>query len=286
MAGVFLPELGPRRVLIESADTAASERAGRRLREAGFEVELCDGRGPGGRGCPLLRGERCLLLERAGVVLHALPRGDAAIAREARRRRGAAVVGKVPAGELGGRALEAARLLRSRQARGVRRGFSTPDGRRLLLRPVRRSDAGRLRRFDGGLGERTRRLRYLSYMPPADAAWAARMATADFHSRFAVVALDEDSGEVVGDARLLPVAGAPGRWDLGLVVADAAQSGGLGGELLGILLAIAGERGMEEVVAETRYDNLPMIRLLRRFGFEKREWALGVITYSLRPASI
>lgn len=275
----MLPELAGRRVLVEVGDPAAARALGRALGEAGFEAAVCDGRGPGGRGCPLLRGLPCAELEAASAVVCGLGPGPItdAVLETAGERAEVVDPGQVEAG------LDAVKRVRARRARHVRRLLET-GGRRLLVRAIEPADGERIQHFDEGLSDRTRRLRYLSYMPPLTAEQAERMANVDFQSRFAFVAVEGHGPErrVVADARLLTDADHPGRADLAVAVADDLQGQGVGPLLLQLLIDVAAERGFDEVGAEVRWDNQPIIRVLRRLGFERTGWELGVMTF-VRP---
>lgn len=271
-----LPELSGRRVLVEVGNPAAARRLGRVLTAAGFEAAICDGRGAGGRGCPLLRGLPCAELEAASAVLCGLGPGPIteAVLETAGERAEPFDAGAEEAG------LAAVRRVRARRARRVRRLLET-GGRRLLIRAIDTDDTDRIRRFDDGLSDRTRRLRYLSYMPPLSTEQAERMADVDFQSRFAFVAVEGRGADrrVVADARLLGDADHPGRAELAVAVADDLQGRGIGPLLLQLLIDVAGERGFDQVGAEVWWDNQPIIRVLRRLGFERTGWELGVMTF-------
>lgn len=76
------------RVLVEVP--GAHWRFGQEVRAAGAEVIGCSGPGRRFRGCPMLRGERCPLVEGADIVIHALGADDDASAAllDAHRRAG------------------------------------------------------------------------------------------------------------------------------------------------------------------------------------------------------
>jgi hypothetical protein len=97
------------RLLVENGRPALAISDFSLFRQAGFDVAFCPGPGGDVRSCPLLHGQRCVLADRADVVLHGLdPRlGIAAAVRrqrpelpvvveQTRQRDGS--VGPVPAG--------------------------------------------------------------------------------------------------------------------------------------------------------------------------------------------
>jgi len=80
------------RVLVEDAHPALAISDFSRFEQAGFDVAYCSGPGADLADCPVLRGQRCALLDGADAVLHGLdPRlGVAAAIR--RRRAGLPVI--------------------------------------------------------------------------------------------------------------------------------------------------------------------------------------------------
>jgi hypothetical protein len=80
-----LPGRRPR-LLIEDDRAAVAISDFFAFREAGLDVAFCSGPGDDLGACPLLRGQRCTLVDRADVVLHALSPG-LGIAAAIRRQR-------------------------------------------------------------------------------------------------------------------------------------------------------------------------------------------------------
>jgi ribosomal protein S18 acetylase RimI-like enzyme len=222
--------------------------------------------------CPLLAGGTCDLVARADAVVNDLP-----------GPRGSAIRARLPAGVRAGPALGAVRQVSAR-SRALRLRFSlaTRGGRRVTVRAIRPSDGDRLRRFDAGLSEKARRLRYLGYMPPMSGDGAARLASPDLDQRFAFVALA--GRRLVGDCRLVPAEG--GGEEIAIAVADDFQGAGVGRALLEVALRTAAERGFDEVVAEVNYENERMSRMLRRMGFQRTAWDLGVMTFRWSPIQL
>lgn len=154
------------------------------------------------------------------------------------------------------------------------------DGRVVAIRPIRPSDAERLREFDGGLSEASRSFRYLGWMPPLSRDEAMAMATVDFQGSFAFVAMGgAELGEtIVAEARL--AAEGPDTADIAVAVSDDYQDVGLGPILIRLLLAVAVGRRLGTVTAEVRADNSHMIHVLTRLGFRRTAADLGVFRYA------
>jgi RimJ/RimL family protein N-acetyltransferase len=153
------------------------------------------------------------------------------------------------------------------------------DGRSVRIRPIRPADAEALRAFDDGLCETCRRFRYLSWMPPLTAERALAMATVDSRERFALVAtVRRESREViVADCRLIAEPGQPA--EIAIAVADDHQGVGLGPALIVHMLSIAADHRIEAVEGRVHYENERMMRVLRRLGFRRTTWELGVATF-------
>jgi hypothetical protein len=100
------------RLLIEDARPALAVSDFSVFRAAGLDVAFCDGPGDDPGACPVLRGQRCPMVDRADVVLHGLSLGmgiaeaicrqrpDLPVVVEQSRQEDGSV-GPVPAGCLG-----------------------------------------------------------------------------------------------------------------------------------------------------------------------------------------
>ena len=110
------------------------------------------------------------------------------------------------------------------------------------------------------------------------------MATVDFQRRFALVAAARRGGRdvIVADCRL--VTGPGLHAELAIAVADEYQGAGLGPALIRQMLSIAAAHGIEAVDARVKYDNDRMMRVLRRIGFRRTAWELGVVTFTVSAA--
>ena len=149
------------------------------------------------------------------------------------------------------------------------------DGREVVDRQIDMAHADLLREFDGSLSDRSRRLRYLGWMPPMPVERATATTTTDGDKRIALVAISDGGfGQVmVGHCRLYPIEESENGVGMAIAVADSFQDAELGRVLLELILATAAERGLTEVVADVRYDNGRMMQLLQTLGFEITKWS-------------
>jgi ribosomal protein S18 acetylase RimI-like enzyme len=84
---------------------------------------------------------------------------------------------------------------------------------------------------------------------------------------------------IVADCRLAP-SGPEREAEVALAVAEDYRNVGLGSALLRRLLGAGAGAGYETAVALVRYDNETVMRLLRRLGFQRTAWELGVVTFT------
>jgi GNAT superfamily N-acetyltransferase len=137
-------------------------------------------------------------------------------------------------------------------------------GTRVVVRPIRPSDAPRLTALHERLSVTTVYRRYFRVLPELSSLAAARRTTLDELWRFALVAIDPQ-GDVVAVARYEGAAG-DSTAEIALVVDDALQRGGLGSELLVRLCDVAHIRGLTTLRADLPGTNTGMLRLLRRLS--------------------
>jgi RimJ/RimL family protein N-acetyltransferase len=134
---------------------------------------------------------------------------------------------------------------------------------RLVMRPIRPSDAQRLVRFHASLSPETTRLRFFGAHPRLTEREVARFTTVDRHDRDALVVLAGD--EIVAVARF-DREGAGDRAEVAFVVTDAWQGRGLGAALFRGIAAQAHRQGIRRLVALVLPENRPMLDLLQHTG--------------------
>lgn len=144
-----------------------------------------------------------------------------------------------------------------------------PDGRDVLVRPVRPADAGlqrafvrelsnasRLKRFHTGVGELPEPLvRYLTEVDHVD------------HVALLGEAVVAGASRQVGEARWVRRVDEPNAADFAIAVADDHQRHGLGGRLLQSLERSARDRGVERLHGSVLRSNGSMIRWLAARGW-------------------
>jgi acetyltransferase len=138
----------------------------------------------------------------------------------------------------------------------------------VTIRPLRREDADLEVRLALGLSPETRYSRFFGGVRFTPELLAA-LVNVDFSRDIALIATTTVAGEEtpIGVARyvLAPEGDAA---EFAITVTDAWQGGGLGQLLLGRLVEIARERGLQRLWGETLATNHPMIRLAAALGFK------------------
>ena len=142
-----------------------------------------------------------------------------------------------------------------------------PDGTRVILRPIREEDAEGFARAYTRLSEQSRTWRFLSVAEEISPGLLRYLTSVDQQSHVALVAVDTDSGEILGSARYVRIPGrCPATAELALEVVDGWQRRGLGRGLLKALGRLAQANGVERLLAIVSNDNVPMQLLMRRAG--------------------
>jgi len=140
------------------------------------------------------------------------------------------------------------------------------DGRLMVVRPVRPADRERLRDEFAHLGERSRRLRFLSAIKQLSERELTYLSDIDHHAHEALIATTPDGRQGVGLARYVRSPGDPRRAELAIEVIDDWLGCGAGRELLGRLAARARADGIDSFTAYCSADNHAILKLLAHLG--------------------
>ncbi len=143
------------------------------------------------------------------------------------------------------------------------------DGRTVIVRPIRRDDAGRVREFLTGLSGDSRYMRFQKWVHAPSDKLVHFLTDVDYdrHLALVCVARGGDRDEIVGEARY--VANPDGRsCELGIVIADAWHKSGIAGLLMEAVIRAARERGLETMEGLVLARNAEMLRFVRALGFE------------------
>jgi len=149
--------------------------------------------------------------------------------------------------------------------------WSIADGTRLTLRPVLPQDATPLGEMIATMSAASRRRRFHGAVNAANAGWLARMTCIDYRQQMALVVTcpDGEGESVVADARF--VVDADDSAEFGIAVAEGWQRRGVGERAMRGLFHAAGRQGLRWLHGQVLHDNLPMLALTQRLGFETSE---------------
>ena len=145
--------------------------------------------------------------------------------------------------------------------------IALPDGRVVLLRPIRPEDAALERRFFEQLSERSRFQRFMLYMRELSPQMLARFTQLDYDRELALVAIAD--GQFIAVGRYAPNQDARTA-EFALVTADPWQGKGLGRALLERLVSAAREAGYEALYGHILGANRDMLDLAARLGFAEQ----------------
>jgi acetyltransferase len=153
---------------------------------------------------------------------------------------------------------------------GLARSVESRDrGAGLIVRPAGQEDKEQIQALVRGLSPRSRYLRFFNGVRELSPQWLERFARAVPDSGVTLLALVPDRDQ------LIPVGMAqyatdpyPHRGEFAVVVDDAWQGMGIGSQLIGTLVHIARDAGIERMEGEVLVENALMLRLVRSMGFE------------------
>lgn len=142
------------------------------------------------------------------------------------------------------------------------------DGSRVLLRPIKESDAEQWLNFVSRLSPKTRRLRFHYAPGEMELEDAIRFCTVDYVNAFAFVAefLVDKHQDIVAIGHYYRLPGKSSA-EVALVIEDAYQGKGIGTKLIEWLANVARDNGITAFEAEILAENTPMLALFKDYGF-------------------
>jgi acetyltransferase len=150
--------------------------------------------------------------------------------------------------------------------------LSLPDGRRLLLRPIRPEDEPALQALFSRLSLDEIRLRFLHAMKILSHDLAARLTQIDYDREMALVLCDPTAlkePELYGVVRLAAVPDNE-RAEFAILLRRDMTGMGLGPMLMRRIIDYARNRGIGELFGDVLAENRAMLKLCDAFGFKKR----------------
>lgn len=170
-------------------------------------------------------------------------------------------------------------------ATGTAEPVALRDGTTVQVRPIEPTDASALMAFHEGLSLESTRLRFFTPHPFLGAREVERFTSVDHDRREALVAIADDAIVAVARYDGLPDAVTA---EVAFVVAEAWRGRGLASELLRRLADLAGQRGVEHLVADTLFENRAMASVFEHSGLpEHHSIEQGVLHFEMElPAPV
>lgn len=140
------------------------------------------------------------------------------------------------------------------------------QGRRMFVRPVRPEDDALFREFFARVTEEDLRLRFFQAVRHFSHEFIARLTQLDYARSIALVAIDPDSGQMLGAVRLLADANYE-RGEYGILVRSDLKGYGIGWQLMRIMIEYAGAIGLRMVEGQVLRENVTMLAMCQHLGF-------------------
>ncbi|GAA5075242.1 bifunctional acetate--CoA ligase family protein/GNAT family N-acetyltransferase [Lysobacter panacisoli] len=146
------------------------------------------------------------------------------------------------------------------------RTITLSDGAQAFVRPVRPEDEEMFRVFFGRVSDEDLRMRFFQTVRNFTHEFIAQLTQLDYARSIALVAVDPDSGEMLGAVRIHADANYD-HGEYGILVRSDLKGHGLGWQLMQIMIEYARWLGLRVVQGEVLQENRTMIEMCRRLGF-------------------
>ena len=167
------------------------------------------------------------------------------------------------------------------------RALTLRNGHPVFVRPIRPEDQTLYRAFLARVSKKDLRLRFFSSMRVFTDAFVARLTQIDYARAIAFVALDRQTGELMGEARLHADANHE-RGEYGILIRSDLKGQGLGWELMRLLIEWARTEGLHVIEGQVLCENDSMLAMCRELGFtvgpDPTDPEISVVTYALSAA--
>jgi acetyltransferase len=162
------------------------------------------------------------------------------------------------------------------------RRTTTPDGKHVLLRPIRPEDEELMRRFFSRVTPDDLRLRFFAPVKDIGHAFIARLTQLDYARAMAFIALDESSGEMLGGVRLHADANYQNA-EYAILVRSDLKGRGIGWLLMQMIIEYARTEGIRRIEGQVLRENAMMLAMCAELGFRSTQDAddPGILDVSL-----
>lgn len=140
------------------------------------------------------------------------------------------------------------------------------NGREAFVRPVRPEDDAMFRRFFAKVSAEDLRMRFFRAVRDFSHDFIARLVQLDYARSMALVAIDVESGEMLGAVRLLADPDFE-RGEYGIMVRSDLKGAGLGWRLMQEMIGVARWMGLATIEGQVLRENSTMLSMCRQLGF-------------------
>jgi acetyltransferase len=143
-------------------------------------------------------------------------------------------------------------------------------GERVLIRRTRPKDVALYPDFLGDVSAEDQRLRFFSRIAELSAAEIDKLAHLDYRHEMAFIALDEDSGHMLGLVRLKDELDEKTA-EFAILVRSRLKGHGLGWLLMRRIIDYAKEKGLRRVYGDVLVENTTMLQMCAELGFHTED---------------
>jgi acetyltransferase len=148
-------------------------------------------------------------------------------------------------------------------------------GERVVIRPVRPGDMASYPDFLADVSDEDLRLRFFAHIAELSAAESDRLTHLDYGHEMAFIALDEDTGRILGLVRLKDELDERTA-EFAVLVRSPLKGHGLGWLLMRRVIDYAKEKGLRRVHGDVLADNTIMLQMCAELGFHAQDIGSGM----------
>lgn len=157
------------------------------------------------------------------------------------------------------------------------------DGKDICIRPIRSTDAAKMREGIAHLSTQSRYLRFFSVQPMPSDSVIARLVDADGHDHIAwgAIHMNGEDNPAIGAVHAIRSTDREGIGEFSVAILDDYHGIGLGRMLTAVLLINCHAEQMPVLDIQTLAENQAAIGFIRSIGGQLRQWDSGVQDYVL-----
>ena len=148
-------------------------------------------------------------------------------------------------------------------------------GERVLIRRARSEDVALYRDFLAGVSAEDLRLRFFADVGELSAEEMDKLSRLDYRHEMAFIALDEDTGEMLGLVRLKDELDEKTA-EFAILVRSRLKGHGVGFLLMRRVIDYAKEKGLRRVYGDVLAENAPMLQMCAELGFHAEDMGSGI----------